>query len=63
MSIRGLLVDPIPNSPNWHHKNNMEGSKKNYLWDLGKEMLKMYAIWDTTKTQWFEDNDKENKIK
>ena len=73
MSIRGLLVDPIPNSPNWHHKNYTEGSKKNYKWDLGKEMLKMYAIWDTetwlsetsftTKTQWFEDNGKEKKIK
>ena len=72
-SLRGLLVDPIPNSPNWHHKNYTEGSKKNYKWDLGKEMLKMYAIWDTetwlsetsftTKTQWFEDNGKENKIK
>ena len=30
LSIRGLLVDPIPNSPNRHHKNCMSDSKKNY---------------------------------
>ena len=26
ISIRGLLIDPIPNSPNWHHKSFMEDS-------------------------------------
>ena len=31
---RGLLVDQIPNSPNWHHKNCMADSEENYLWDL-----------------------------
>ena len=28
MSIRGLLVDPIPNSPNWNHKNCKPDSKE-----------------------------------
>ena len=28
--IRRLLVDPIPNSPNQHHKNYMADSKVNY---------------------------------
>ena len=28
--IRRLLVDPIPNSPNKHHKNYMADSKENY---------------------------------
>ena len=30
ISIMGLLVDPIPNSPKWHHKNCMAESKENY---------------------------------
>ena len=30
MQIKGLLVDPIPNSPNGHHKNCMADSKENY---------------------------------
>ena len=29
-SIRELQVDPIPNSPNWHHKYFMANSKDNY---------------------------------
>ena len=29
--LRGLLVDPIPNSLNQHHKTFMEESKENYL--------------------------------
>ena len=33
--IRVLLVDPIPNSPNYHHINCMADSKENYLWNLG----------------------------
>ena len=28
--IKGLLVDPKPNSPNLHHKNCMADSKENY---------------------------------
>ena len=30
ISIRGLLVDPVPNSPNWHHKNCMADSRRIY---------------------------------
>ena len=30
ISIRGLLVDPISNSPNKHHNNFMADSKENY---------------------------------
>ena len=30
ISIRGLSVDPTPNSPNLFHKNCMEDNKKNY---------------------------------
>ena len=35
ISTRGLLVDPIPNSPNKHYENCMEDTKENYQWDLG----------------------------
>ena len=28
--IKGLLIDPIPNSPNPHQKNRMAESKENY---------------------------------
>ena len=30
ISIRGLLVDPIPDYPDLHHKNGMTNSKENY---------------------------------
>ena len=30
ISNRGLLVDPIPNSPNQHHMNCMADNKKIY---------------------------------
>ena len=30
ISIKGLLIDPIPNSPNPHHMNRMTESKENY---------------------------------
>ena len=30
ISLRGLLVDPTPNSLNSHHKNCMADSRKNY---------------------------------
>ena len=36
----GLLVDPIPNSLNQHHKNCMADSKENYKLDLGSERVK-----------------------
>ena len=35
ISIRGLLVDPIPYSPNYHHINCMADSKENYSQNLG----------------------------
>ena len=36
----GLLVDPIPDSLNQHHKNCMVDSKENYQLDLGSERVK-----------------------
>ena len=36
----GLLVDPIPNSQNSHHKNCMADSKEKNLLDLGSERVK-----------------------
>ena len=30
ISIKGLLIDPIPNSPNPHDKNRMPESEENY---------------------------------
>ena len=30
ISIKGLLIDPVPNSPNPHQKNRMAESKENY---------------------------------
>ena len=39
ISIRGFLVDQIPNSPNQHHKNCMAGSEENYSRDLGVQDL------------------------
>ena len=41
--IRVLLVDPIPNSPNYHHINCMADSKENYLWNLGN--LGVKVLW------------------
>ena len=35
----GLLVDPIPNSLNYHYKNCMADSKENYQWDHGSERV------------------------
>ena len=30
LSINGLFVDPIPNSPNLHHRNCVADSKENH---------------------------------
>ena len=35
ISISGLLVDPVPSSPNLPHMNCMEDSKENYERYLG----------------------------
>lgn len=43
MSIGGLFVYPMPNSPNEHHKNWMGDSKENYYWDLGNEKVNQYT--------------------
>ena len=40
----GLLVDPIPNSLNQHHKNGMADRKENYKLDLGSEKVKEEGI-------------------
>ena len=40
----GLLVDPIPNSLNYHHKNCMADSEENYQWDLGSERVMIVNI-------------------
>ena len=34
ISVKGLWVDPIPNSPNTNHKNCMGDSKEDYQWDV-----------------------------
>ena len=34
ISIKKLLVDPLPNSPNYHHEKCMADSKENYKQDL-----------------------------
>ena len=40
--IRGLLSDPIHNSPNYHDKNcNEADSAENYYWDLRSERTKV----------------------
>ena len=39
ISIRGLLVDPIPNSLKQHHKKFMVESKEDYQWDLWSERI------------------------
>ena len=45
----GLLLDPIPNSSNWHHYNCMEDSKENYIEILGvngqKSLGKPYSYY------------------
>ena len=39
MSIRGLVVDPVPNSLNLCDKNCMANSKENYQWDLSSKRV------------------------
>ena len=48
----GLLVDPIPNSPNRHDKNCMADGEENYLRDLGSERVNPYdkVIWTDSIT-------------
>ena len=35
----GSLVDPIPNSLNYHHKNCIADSKENYKLEIGSERV------------------------
>lgn len=37
MSIRGLMVGPKTNSPNYQHMNRIADSKKNYWWEIGSD--------------------------
>ena len=46
MSIRGLLVDPIPYSQSYHHKNYMADGKENYHRDLESERVKIHRTCD-----------------
>ena len=43
ISIKGLLIDLIPNSPNPHHKNRMAESKENYSRILDHTKNKIYV--------------------
>ena len=29
-NVNEVLLDPVPNSPNWHNKNCITDSKENY---------------------------------
>ena len=51
--IRGLVVDQIPNFPNYHHKNWMADSTENYYWDLGTERVKLHGLLCQTATYTF----------
>ena len=35
VSVIGLLIDPVPNSPNKHNDTCLADSKENYKWDIG----------------------------
>ena len=48
ISISGLLVDPVPSSPNLPHMNCMEDSKENYERYLGVRGLKYFSVNHTT---------------
>lgn len=37
MSIRGLMVGPKTNSPNYQHMNCIADNKKNYWWEIGSD--------------------------
>ena len=39
MSNSRLLVDPIPNSQNKHHKNVIAESRANYKWNVVAKQL------------------------
>ena len=47
--IGGLLVDPMSNSPSWHHKNCVAYGEKNYLKDLWKDQQGLYVDNHTEK--------------
>ena len=52
--IRGLVVDQIPNFPNYHHIINwMADSTENYYWDLGTERVKLHGLLCQTATYTF----------
>ena len=45
ITFRGLLIDPIPNSPNSHNKNCMAEIRGNYQWDLESEWVSLEISW------------------
>ena len=45
ITFRGLLIDPIPNSPNSHNKNCMAEIKGNYQSDLDSEGVSLEISW------------------
>ena len=45
ITFRGLLIDPIPNSPNSHNKNCMAEIRGNYQWDLESEEVSLEISW------------------
>ena len=48
MSIRGLLVDPIPNSPNERHMNCIADSKENYQEIVGVRRVECFTLrWES----------------
>ena len=44
----GWLIDPIPNSPNWHNENHLADSKEDYQWDPGSQRVKI-----NFRSKWF----------
>ena len=47
--IRGLIVDPVPNSPNGFHLNCKADIKKNYKRDLGNETVDVHGFERSTQ--------------
>ena len=45
ITFRGLLIDPIPNSPNSHNKDCMAEIRGNYQWDLESKGVSLEISW------------------
>ena len=53
ITVWRLLVDPIPNSLNWHPKNFTADIKENYQKHLGIERVKKWHIVNKTVFSWY----------